>query len=287
MRIAIITGGETGEREISIESAKNIQEEIDFAETELFVFPEDSLRFTERVKNFDLAIPAIHGAGGEDGTLQDYLKSLEIPFIFSDTHTHTIGINKRKTKEKAREIGIMTPEETSTFPLFAKPINGGSSVASRLCTSAKELEELQSSKPETDFLTEELIKGREFTVGVIEYRGETSVLPVIEIIFKAEFFDFESKYNTEKLAQEICPAEIDSNLSKELQKQALNIHNHLQARHLSRSDFIVTPDNKIYFLEINTIPGMTKNSLVPKMLKEVKIKLKEILKDWCISHPIS
>ncbi len=282
MKIAVITGGETGERDVSIRSAKNVVSEIDFAEIETFIFPEDTEKFIGLHENFNLVIPLIHGRGGEDGELQTFLKSLNIPFIFSSAETHEICIDKKRTKEKVDEINIISPKDASgQFPLFAKPRFGGSSIASKLCKTKEEFEKLQKENPEIEFITEEPISGREFTVGVIEYRKETLTLPVIEIIPKSGFFDFESKYDPEKLAQEVCPAQIPISLSSELQKQALDVHKYLNVKHISRSDFIVTPENKIYFLEINTIPGMTNTSLIPKMLKEVKIELKDLLKEWC------
>lgn len=281
MKIAIITGGETGEREISIRSAQNIRKLVDFAQTTLFTFPEDTEKFIRSAKSFDLAIPMIHGVGGEDGSLQGLLKNLKVPFLFSDISTHAIAIDKKFTKEIVSTLKILSPKEINTFPLFAKPRDGGSSVSSKLCRSQKELDDLIGTNPPNEFITEELIKGREFTVGVIETKTEAITLPVTEIIPNGEFFDFENKYNPEKIANEICPAQINETLSKELQRQALLIHKHLKAKHLSRSDFIVTSDNKIYFLEINTIPGITNTSLIPKMVETAGLSLREIIRGWC------
>lgn len=281
MKIAIITGGETGEREVSIRSANNVCKIVDCAETTIFTFPEDTKSFIESAKEFDLAIPVIHGIGGEDGSVQGLFKNLNLPFLFSDIITHAIAIDKKFTKEIAESLGIISPQETNNFPLFAKPRHGGSSVSSKFCESQKDLDELLNKSPETDFLKEEPIRGREFTVGIIDNGNETIPLPVVEIITNGEFFDFENKYNPEKLATEICPAEIDTSLSQELQRQAMIIHTHLNTKHLSRSDFIVTPDNKIYFLEINTIPGMTNTSLIPKMASTANLDLKDIFKGWC------
>lgn len=281
MKIAIITGGETGEREVSIQSAHNVQNLIDFAETTLFTFPEDTNLFIQSAQEFDLAIPMIHGIGGEDGSIQGLFKNLKLPFLFSDISTHAIAIDKTFTKELVGTLGILSAKEISTFPLFAKPKHGGSSVASKLCTSQEELDELIQTNPGIEFITEEPLKGREFTVGVIDTGVNTITLPVVEIIPKGEFFDFENKYNPNKLATEVCPAEIDDTLTKELQRQALLVHTHLKAKHLSRSDFIVTPNNKIYFLEINTIPGMTDTSLIPKMVNVEGLNLKEVVKEWC------
>jgi D-alanine-D-alanine ligase len=281
MNIAIITGGETGEREVSIRSANNVKNLIDFAETTLFTFPADAEQFIASAKKFDLAIPMIHGLGGEDGSIQGLFRNLNIPFLFSDITTHAIALDKVFTKEIVASLGITSPKQTKNFPLFCKPRNGGSSVSSKLCQTQEELDALIAANPGITFLMEEPAVGREFTVGIIDTGTETIPLPVVEIIPKGKFFDFESKYDPAKLASEICPAEIDSTLSQELQRQALLVHTHLNARHLSRTDFIVTKDNTIYFLEINTIPGMTNTSLIPKMVSTAGLSMKEIVKTWC------
>ena len=283
MKIAIITGGETGEREISIKSAQNVANLIDFAETETFVFPEKKELFLSSATGFNVVIPMIHGAGGEDGSLQTILENINMPYIFSGIQTHQIGIDKVKTKELVIAIDIISPKETADFPAFVKPRFGGSSVASKLCASQEEFNNLLNENLDIELIIEEPIKGREFTVGIVEQNGKTFPLPVVEIIPKGAFFDFENKYNPEKLATEVCPAEIPEDLSKELQRQALVVHTLLKARHLSRSDFIVTPEANIYFLETNTIPGMTDTSLIPKMLKQEGLSLKELLKEWCFN----
>lgn len=282
MNIAIITGGETGEREVSIRSANNVRNLIDFAETTLFTFPADVARFIASAQEFDLAIPMIHGLGGEDGSIQGLFRNLNIPFLFSDITTHAIALDKVFTKEIVASLGINSPKQTKSFPLFCKPRNGGSSVSSKLCQTQEELDALIAANPDITFLMEEPAVGREFTVGVIDTGTETIPLPVVEIIPKGQFFDFENKYNPDMLAAEICPAEIDEALTKELQRQALLVHTHLNARHLSRTDFIVTKDNTINFLEINTIPGMTNTSLIPKMVSTARLSMKEILKKWCL-----
>ena len=123
------------------------------------------------------------------------------------------------------------------------------------------------------------MEGREFSVGVIEIHNEIKALPVVEIKSFNDFFDYESKYDDKKLAEEICPANISKELSIRLQKIAVSAHQAIGCKHISRSDFIVT-NNDIYFLEINTIPGMTKNSLIIKELNKEGISLKELLLNW-------
>jgi D-alanine-D-alanine ligase len=281
MKIAIITGGDTGEREVSIKSAENIRALIDFGEIETFVFPEQKLEFITDVKKFNLVIPMIHGEGGEDGALQGFLELLGVPYLFSGVSAHAIAIDKKFTKEVVAAIGIISPPETNQFPAFVKPRRGGSSVMSKFFSEKSDAKLMIQENPDIEFMVESPIHGREFTVGVIECAGMITLLPVIEIVTQSEFFDYESKYNLAKLANEICPANIDKKLTDELQRQALLVHTHLGARHMSRSDFILDENNHIYFLEINTIPGMTNTSLIPKAVSVLGLSMREVLKDWC------
>lgn len=281
MNIAIITGGETGEREVSIRSAENIAAVIDFGKVKTFVFPEERSDFITEASQFDVVIPVIHGKGGEDGSVQGLCENLDLPYIFSGITAHAIAIDKQFTKEIVATLGITTSQTTDTFPCFVKPRNGGSSVASKYCQSEEEYTELKQQYKNIEFIKEFPIKGREFTVGVIGHDTEVKVLPVIEIVPKGEFFDFENKYNPDKLAQEICPANINNELKTELQRQALLVHQHLQVKHISRTDFMITSEGDIFFLEINTIPGMTGTSLIPKMLAEDRISLGQLIKSWC------
>ncbi len=282
MKIAILSGGETRERDISIASAKNIQGIIHFAETKLFILPEKLDVFIEERKRFDVVIPMIHGKGGEDGSIQGLLETLKIPYIFSGIGAHSIALDKKRSKQIAVMLGYNVPQEKIEYPAFAKPRFGGSSVASGFCSSQSEYDALAQNSVE-EYLLEEPITGREFTVGIIQHEHELITLPVIEIITpKDSFFGFEEKYNPDKLAREICPAEIPEELTGRLHKIALNIHREFDIRHISRTDFIVDSDGKIFFLEVNTIPGMTTMSLIPKMLKRANIDLGELIKKWCV-----
>ncbi len=285
MRIAIITGGETRERDVSIASAKNVASAIGFAEHETFVFPEDHLKFIDHASNFDLVIPVIHGRGGEDGSVQQLCESLGLPFLFSPIEAHKIGIDKVLTKEfvtrAEMKIAKQFSRTSAIFPVFVKPRFGGSSVHTARFERAEDLETFLENVPD-ETMIEEAVSGREFTVGVIEQNpGDPEALPVIEIVPKNTFFDYESKYNVDHLATEICPARIDGALSRQLQDAAVAVHTLIGATHISRSDFIVTDAGEIYFLEINTIPGLTDTSLIPKMLKQANIDFSGLLEKWC------
>lgn len=288
MRIAIITGGETGEREVSIASAKNVASAIGFAEYDTFIFPEDRSKFIDHASNFDLVIPVIHGRGGEDGSVQQLCESLGLPFLFSPIEAHKIGIDKVLTKEFVTRAEIKIAKQFSRtnaiFPVFVKPRFGGSSVHTARIERAEDLEKLLENVPD-EMMIEEAVSGREFTVGVIEQNpGDPEALPVVEIVSKNTFFDYESKYDVEHLATENCPARIDGALARQLQSAAVAAHTLIGATYISRSDFIVDDRDQIYFLEINTIPGLTNTSLVPKMLKVANIPFDQLLKRWCITR---
>lgn len=284
MNIAIITGGETGEREVSIASAKNVASAIKFATHETFVFPEDQSRFIESAPKFDLGIPMIHGKGAEDGAVQQLCERLGLPFLFSPIKAHKIGIDKVLTNEFVARAGIHVAKRFSrssaVFPVFVKPRFGGSSVHTARIESTEALEKFLENVSE-EMMIEEAVSGREFTVGVVEQNpGDPEALPVVEIVSKNKFFDYESKYDADHLASEICPARIDRALTKQLQDAAVAVHALIGVSHISRSDFIVTDAGEIYFLEINTIPGMTNTSLVPKMLRAAGIDFAQLLERW-------
>jgi D-alanine-D-alanine ligase len=285
MKIAILTGGTSAERQVSISSADNIRKFLDFAETEIFVLPEDLEDYLNQREDFQITIPMIHGKGGEDGEIQKLLEKLGVPYLFSNVKAHATAIDKKITKEIAEKLGYpVSPGILASkprFPFFAKPRFGGSSTTAGICQTPEDFSYLLEQTSE-EFLLEELLKGREFTVGVIEKNGKLVALPIIEIVLGPNtFFDFEKKYSPRKLAKEICPAKIDEKIAEQMRAAAIGMHKAIGAAHMTRSDFIVTKDNIPYFLEINTIPGMTATSLIPKMLRAAGMDMKELFKEWC------
>lgn len=288
--IAVLTGGTSSEREIALKSAINVVNTLkEKYRVESFDLPQDLSRFLEKYQSFDVAIPVFHGPGGEDGVIQGFLKTLNLPFIFSDVEAQAVGMNKYLTKQIIEKLGILTPEYELltehkkikyTKPLVIKPEPGGSSIGVSIVHNQAELDQaLKEAWQYADkILLEEYIAGEEFTVPIIEVRNKIKALPVIQIVSKNKFFDYKSKYDA-TLVDEICPAQIDHKLAIKLQATAIKVHQAIKARHLSRSDFIVA-DQKIYFLEINTIPGMTGESLLPKAIKTAKMDFLELLEAW-------
>ncbi len=291
-RIAIITGGASSEREIALRSSANVADLLanEFV-VSVFDFPAQLDAFLQQRQSVDLVIPVLHGKCGEDGTIQGFLETLGLPYLFSGVQAHAIALDKAKTKILVSAGGIKTPQSKTVtrgevviydHPVVVKPFDGGSSVATAIARSAEELTKACQAAFEhsSKILMEDFVAGQEFTVAVVEKDSQTLALPVIAIKPKDVFFDFASKYNQETLADEICPAPISEELSDKLQAIARQAHLALSCRHVSRTDIIVDENGEAWFLEINTIPGMTATSLLPKALAADGSSLKEMLCYW-------
>ena len=290
--VAIITGGTGTEREVSLKSALNLKELLrDLYDISVFDFPADLSKFLAQHKDFHCAIPMMHGKGGEDGELQGFLETLQVPYLFSGIEAHVIGVNKELSKKLVAKHGvqgataiIVGADSLVAFekPCVIKPLSGGSSVATAIVKSTDQFEDAlkKALLVGEKVMIEDFIEGDEFTVGIIEENGVPVALPVIAIKAKDGFFDYDSKYKTESLAEEICPAPINEALTRQLQELALTAHTVIGCRHMSRSDFIVDKNGTPWFLEINTIPGMTATSLVPKAIQVSKRSLPQIFTQW-------
>ena len=247
----------------------------------------------------DVVFNALHGNFGEDGKVQQILDQWKIPYTGSSAFASALGYNKILTKEQFLLLGIKTPNylvlpkyeindgdidyysskiskqihDKLSPPWIIKPISGGSSIGIIVCRTYPDLVNafLNGVNIETDVLVEELIDGKEATVGVIDnFRNQkVYVLPPTEINIpkNKSFFDFESKYNG--FSEEICPGNFTNEEKRELERLATLIHTGLNLNHYSRSDFIIHPKKGIYALEVNTLPYLADESLIPKMLNAV------------------
>jgi D-alanine-D-alanine ligase len=242
-------------------------------------------KFLEKFPEVDLVFPIMHGTFGEDGKMQGTFEVLGLPYVFSGVLASSLAMNKRKTKIIVKSAGIKIAKDVVAlrnkkyntekivnklgFPIVIKPTELGSSVGTSLANSKEELilgiEKALEYGDEV--LLEQFIKGRELTVSVM---GDKSpkVLPVIEIIPRVSgWFDYRAKYETGG-SEEVCPADIPEEVRKKVQRYALKAFKAIGCLDLARADFIWSEsDNKIYFLEINTIPGMTSTSLAPQAAK--------------------
>jgi D-alanine-D-alanine ligase len=247
----------------------------------------------ENVK-FDLVFICIHGTPGEDGKIQGYLDCLHIPYTSSSSINSAIMCNKHYTKAIASQNGINIAKSLKLYknnnnlieskeniisklkmPLFIKPNNGGSSIGTNKVTNTDEIIKFLEIAFEEDneVLVEEFIDGREFTVGVFNLKGDILVFPITEIISENGFFDFVAKY--EGQSNEITPAVIDKIVSNKLINTSKKIYKTFHCKGLIRIDYIYNDTmNEPFMLEINSIPGQTKHSIVPKQLAAMGWSLK-------------
>lgn len=303
-KIALITGGYSGEAVISYKSASNIEKHLDTDKWETYKIdinpagwnylaadgekiPVDKNDFSITVAgkkiNFDAILVGLHGTPGEDGKLQGYFDTLNIPYTSCDTATSALTFNKRYTVAVAAFAGIhvaksvhlfrhipVTPESilaTLKLPVFVKPNNGGSSIGMSKVKQAGDLPAaLDKAFAEDDqVLVEEFIKGRELTIGVFKSKGEVIALPITEIIAKNEFFDYEAKY--EGASEEITPARCDEAIAEKIRTEAKKAYAVFNCNGLVRIDFIYDEASGYpYMLEINTVPGQSEASLVPQQV---------------------
>ncbi|HIF37957.1 MAG TPA: D-alanine--D-alanine ligase [Gemmatimonadetes bacterium] len=241
------------------------------------------LEYVDELTTADIVFPVLHGGMGENGTIQAVLDLLEVPYVGSDMFGCALAMNKDLTKRLLRAADISTPDwilpstveeviETLSFPLICKPVDGGSSVGLTLVTNKESLELCFASAKAggPSLMYENFVSGRELTVGVV---GKDT-LPVGEIISKNELFDFECKYRPE-MADEIFPAAIEERIASTVSKIALEVHDLLGLRDLSRIDFILDEQETLWCLEANTLPGMTANSLLPKAAEAAGFSFQE------------
>ena len=244
-------------------------------------------------KEFDLVFPALHGPYGEDGTLQGMLEMLQVPYVFSGCLASALAMNKFKTKKivenfgvkVARDLVIQKDQEYDIdramnylrLPIVVKPVELGSSVGISIAKTKEELKKgIKKALKHGEVLLEEFIGGRELTVAILGNRNPEA-LPVIEIKPKSsEWFDYKAKYEV-GASEEICPASISEELKDKVQEDALKAFRAIGCWDLARADFICNEDDRLYFLEINTIPGMTATSLAPQAAKEHGLEFPKFL----------
>ncbi|UTW60684.1 D-alanine--D-alanine ligase [bacterium SCSIO 12741] len=323
LNIAVICGGYSGEYDISMKSAATIMENLDPAKYEIFqVILEtsgwkvsDSLgqecsivradfscdRQGENLK-FDAVINAVHGTPGEDGLIQGYFDMLGIPYNSCDVLISSLTFNKGFCNQYLKQTGIrvadsvllLDPEERSVdeilevtgLPCFVKPNDGGSSIG---VSKVKHKEEMlpaihKAFEAGNRVLIERFVQGTEVTCGVIRKDGKVTPLAVTEIVFASEFFDYEAKYNSAD-TQEITPARISDDLYAKCMKISAEIFERLNCKGFFRADFIIQ-DGEFFLIEVNTVPGMSKMSLMPQMIEHAGLSLGTIL-DEQISEMVS
>lgn len=312
-KIALVTGGYSGEAVISYKSADTIRKNIDPVKWDCYLIDinpagwyylsdnnekvavdknDFSVTIGEEKINFDAVLMGLHGTPGEDGKLQGYFDCLKIPYSTCDAATSALTFNKRFTVAVASFAGMHVARSLHLFkekplsskeilqqlslPLFVKPNNGGSSLGISRVNEASGLDEalVKAFNEDSQVLVEEFIKGREFTIGVFRSKGTIIPLPITEIVSKNEFFDFQAKY--EGASEEITPAKVEESTAEKVRAEAKKAYEVFNCRGIVRMDFIYDErSGNPFLLEINTVPGQSAASIVPQQVAAMGWSLQE------------
>jgi D-alanine-D-alanine ligase len=314
-KVAVIEGGFSAEKEISIKSAKTIFDNLDkrkFDPTRVLIDEKEWIAYDEDggysidkndfsyTKNgskhkFEYAFIVIHGTPGEDGKLQGYLDMVGVPYNTSSASIMALTFQKYHCNQFLKNFGINVPQavliksedaiderqiiDKVKMPCFVKPTDGGSSFG---VTKVKKESELLPAIKEafnhgSEVIVEENIEGREVTCGVYRYSEGIKALPITEIISENEYFDYDAKYNGK--SKEVTPAEIEEETTDKIQSLTKEIYGILGMKGIVRMDYILKSGGIPFLIEINSVPGMSKESIVPRMAKCYKSNLKSILSE--------
>lgn len=309
--IAVVYGGFSSESVISIKSGKYVASIIDKnlfnvyeiliekekwteTSTNTIVNREDfSINFNNEKILFDAAVIEIHGNPGENGILQSYFDLLDIPYNTTNALVSALTFNKYFCNNYLRSFNILSASSVvirrnedfntklqifisqNSFPFFIKPNEGGSSFGTtKVLNEAQTIQAINDAfEHSEEVILEQFIEGRELTCGVVKTNNVTAFTPM-EIKSKHDFFDYESKYNSE-LNEEIIPAPVNEDILQKCKILSEEIYLHLNCNGIVRMDYILK-NNELYFLEVNTVPGMTSESIVPKMIRYENINITDL-----------
>lgn len=296
LRVALLIGGISNEREISLKSGSEVRKALnpDRYQVSVYDLKEGLAPLVADAPGIDVALIILHGRFGEDGTVQGLLELLGIPYQGSGVLGSALAINKWLTKTLYRQEGLPVGRDYLVrqgnfldlnsvaqelgWPVVVKPNNEGSSIGVQMAKNLQELCEIikQTFSLDQEVLLEEYIKGREITAGVLGNQS-LQALPIVEIIPSEsyEFFNYEAKYK-EKATREICPADLPESIAKLAQEYALRAHRALNLRGYSRTDMVLRGKD-VVLLETNTIPGMTQTSLLPLAAKAAGMDFSALL----------
>ena len=289
MKIGVLLGGSSQERQVSLESGKAISTACKaLGHDVLEIDPKNGIvSLFSDLEPLDLVFNGLHGGDGENGVIQGLLQSMGKRFTGSQNESSAICMDKRVTKALVDRKKILTPNWISIneeeeiqmdhgikYPLIVKPNDQGSTIGLTVVKNDKELEgAVNLARNYTNIvLVEAFISGREITVTILGNKA----YPIVEIIPSNDLYDYECKY-TKGMTEYSCPADLNNELTLEIQNIALNIHKLLGCRHYSRIDFILDDELNPWFLEVNTLPGMTETSLIPKSVYAAGMDFKMLI----------
>lgn len=295
--IALLSGGISSEREVSLKGGDQVESALDREKYNVLRYDPkcDIPEIIKNKDNIDFALFILHGPFGEDGTIQGLMDILDIPYQGSGVLGSSIAMNKVASKRLYTQAGLDIPGylvvdgekpavpgpvvEKLGLPLVIKPVSAGSSQGMTLARDMKAVEDGidLAMAYDSQVILEEYIQGRELTCGVLGNRDKMEALPVIEIIPEKghEFFDYESKY-IPGACREICPAQVDEEVTRLAMETGITAHNALFLEGYSRTDMILS-EGRVYVLETNTIPGMTKTSLFPQSAQAAGLSFSALL----------
>ncbi|RYG47082.1 MAG: D-alanine--D-alanine ligase [Chitinophagaceae bacterium] len=314
-KIALVAGGYSGEYVISLGTADTINNNLDHSVYDVYKILIDrkewcyeapdgqkvivdkndfSLNINGEKITFDAAFIAVHGSPGEDGRLQGYFDMINLPYTTCNAIVSALTFNKSFCNKVVKDYHVVhiansvvlyrhvpyslgAIMDSLKLPVFVKPNESGSSLGVSKVTNPEQLMGAieKAFSEDNQVLIEEFIEGREVTIGVYALKGKIYTLPPTEIVSKNDFFDYEAKY-TPGVTNEITPAPITPEILSQLNRKAEQIYLHLNCRGVVRMDFILNKNNnELYFLEVNTMPGQSENSIVPQQVRAAGMELKD------------
>jgi len=293
-RIGILMGGPSSERDVSLKSGKAVYESLKGANLDVVAIDIETDNAEDNIKliksfNIDCAFLALHGRYGEDGQVQEILDSLGMPYTASGMYASKLAMDKVASRKIIEVHGLHVPRYvalnrvaynsnwkipgTFSCPLVIKPATHGSSIGLSIVDKDADVNKAVefAFQFDEDILIEEYIEGRELTVGILDEKP----LPIVEIIPKKRFFDFEAKYSA-GMTEYVVPANLEKEIARKVQVVGLAVHKLLGCSGCSRVDIILSRDNTPYVLELNSIPGLTPTSLLPKAAKVAGIEFQQL-----------
>lgn len=295
-KVAVLRGGNSGEREVSLASGNAVAEALKTVGFQVTVLdPAEKKDLIDLVENdYDVAFLALHGRGGEDGTMQGFLETIGLPYTGSGVYASALAMSKCNAKQRYKEAGLPTlpsvtlskgqdysiddiVEELGDHCVI-KASKEGSSIGLYIEKGAEAIQDAIDKAFEHDdqVLVEKYCKGRELTVGVIG-NADPTALPIIEIVPRNEFYDFDAKYSPGG-STHICPAEIDEGIAAKIRSCAEQAHKAIGCRGESRTDFLLEENGDFWILETNTLPGMTATSLLPDAASKIGLSYENLCK---------
>lgn len=286
-KIAILAGGLSSEKDISIKSGRAVYDalKLENCDVEWLEIGTGDIEKALKQAPFDIAFIALHGRFGEDGTVQNILERMSIPYTGSGVKASQLALDKIASRKIFKKRRIPVPKyqvlrketarnlKTISYPLVVKPQREGSSIGLSIAKNSKEFDRAckKAFKYGDKVIVEEYIKGREITVGILDNKP----LPVVEIIPKRVFYDFNAKYNDDRTEYKV-PASLPLRLYKKAQTLGLAAHNAIHCSDFSRVDMLLDQNGNISILEVNSIPGLTQRSLLPKAASAIGIDFSKL-----------